>query len=103
MARDLRLLPGRERLVELFERECGLHFEARDFVADSRGVAAVGRAQFVRLRFKLGDRFLEIEVGAHFGTNVGPKLNLYSKSGSNWPPPFFRVNLAGTEQAPHIR
>src|SRR5262249_20276473 len=41
MARDLGLLPGRERGIELFERLAGFGLEAGDLLADCYPVAAV--------------------------------------------------------------
>ena len=66
MACHLRLLPGRQRRVELFERLVGLDLDAVDLLADGDGIAAGGhRPHFLDLGLKLGHRLFEIEIGAH--------------------------------------
>ena len=67
MARDLRLLPGREIGIEFLEREGGLHLEPADLVADGDRAAGLGHgAQFLDLGLQFGHRLFEVEIGAHW-------------------------------------
>ncbi len=66
VARHLRLLPGRQRAVEVLERGRRLGLDAADLLADRDRVAAcLQRAQFLDLGLERGHRFFEIEVRAH--------------------------------------
>ncbi len=66
VAGDLRLLPGRELRVGLFQGLLGFAFELGKLLLDRHG-ALLGRErlQLGDLAFELGDRFFEIEIGAH--------------------------------------
>ena len=66
MARDLRLLPGRQVGIELLERLRRLGLEPRDLLADGDRVAARAHgAQLLDLGLELGHRLFEIEIAAH--------------------------------------
>ena len=66
MAGDLRLLPGRQLGIGLFQGLLGLGLELGEFLLDRHG-ALLGRErlQLGDLAFELRDRFFEIEIGAH--------------------------------------
>ena len=66
MARDLRLLPGRQVRVDLLERERRLDLEPADLLADGdRLVALAHGAQFLDLGLQFGHGLFEVEIGAH--------------------------------------
>ena len=66
MARDLRLLPGRQIGIEFLERDRRLDLEPADLLADGdRAVALAHGAQFLDLGLQFGHRLFEIEIGAH--------------------------------------
>ena len=66
MARDLRLLPGRQLGVEIAKLLRGFGLEPGDLVGDvGRVVAGLHRAQFLGLGLKFGHRLFEIEITAH--------------------------------------
>ena len=67
MARDLRLLPGREIGIELLERQRRLDLEPVDLIADGDRAAGLGHgAQFFDLGLQFGHRLFEIEIAAHW-------------------------------------
>ena len=65
VARDQRLLPGREIGIKIGERLFGADFKPRQILA--RRIVAIGdeRAQFLDLGVEFGDRFFEIEIATH--------------------------------------
>ena len=66
MTGDKRLLPRRQRRVELLQRRRRLGLEASDIVRDGHGIVVGAEgAQFLELGFQLGDRLFEIEIAAH--------------------------------------
>ena len=65
-ARDLRLLPGGQRGVEIGQHLGRLRFELGDLVDDGRQIAARRqRLHLVDARIDVGDRLLETEIGTH--------------------------------------
>ena len=71
MARDLRLLPGREIGIEIGKRLPGLGFEPRQFLANGNGIALRREhAQLQNLGFEFGNRFFKVEIGAHCHRDV---------------------------------
>src|SRR6185436_16053557 len=69
MTCNLGLLPGRELGVGIDQRRAGLLFELLDLIRDRyRPLLAFHGAQLGDLAFQLGDRLLEIEIGADGGT-----------------------------------
>ena len=71
MARDLRLLPGREVGVEVRSVCAALASRRRDLLADGgRAVAGLERAQFLDLGLDLGHRFFEVEIAAHVSIRI---------------------------------
>src|SRR4051794_10681224 len=66
MARDLRLLPWIELIVELLERLRRFRLQARDLLANGGcAVARLQRAQLVHLGFDFSHRLFKIEIAAH--------------------------------------
>ncbi len=66
MARYLRLLPRRELGVSVDQRLLRLLLELRHLVSNGgRPIVAVERLQVGNLALQLGDRLLEVEIGAH--------------------------------------
>src|SRR5579885_3233630 len=66
MARNLGFLPGRERGIQLLQRQRRLGFDAVDFLADGDRIAAsLQRAQLLDLGLEFGHRLFEIEIGTH--------------------------------------
>ena len=64
--RDLRLLPRRQRRVEIGQGPGGLRLEPHHFLADRRRVAVqIEGAKLVDLGFQVGDGLFKIEVGSH--------------------------------------
>ena len=65
-ARDLGLLPRRQRRVEIGERLGGLRLELGDLLAEGRRLPFGGeRAQFVDARVDFGHRRFETQISAH--------------------------------------
>ena len=64
MPRHLRLLPRRQRGIELLEGDRGLALDTADLFADRLAVRAQ-RPQFVGLGLQLGHRLFEIEIRTH--------------------------------------
>ena len=66
MAGDLRLLPGGEFLVEVFQSVRRALFQPLDLVGDIDGAASLLKPlQFEDLAFKVGDRLFKIEIIVH--------------------------------------
>ena len=66
MARDLHLLPWRQRLVDVAQRVARALLEPRDLVADIDRLAVLGKLlQFEDLAFEILHRLFEIEVIVH--------------------------------------
>src|SRR6185295_9869397 len=72
-ARDLRLLPGGEIVVEFFQRLRRLGFEALDLLDDRHIAARLHGAQFLDLLLEFADRLFEVEIAAHRASNMGMK------------------------------
>ena len=65
-ARDLRLLPRRQRSVEIGEHLGGLRLELGDFLAEGRGLPFGGEgAQLVDARVDVGHGRFETRISAH--------------------------------------
>ena len=70
MPRDLRLLPGRQVGVEVFQRLCRLGLDAADLLGHRAGLAfRLHGAQLVDLGVELGNCFFKIEITAHEAKN----------------------------------
>ena len=66
MARDLHLLPGRQRLVDVAQRVPERFSSRRDLIADIDRLAVLGELlQLEDLAFEIGDRLFEIEIIVH--------------------------------------
>src|SRR5262245_20350261 len=66
VARDLRLLPGREAGIEVLERLGGLRLQPADLLPDCRrALGGLDGAQFVKLSLDLGNRLRKVEIAAH--------------------------------------
>ncbi len=65
MARDLRLLPRRQRLVDRPQQLGALALDALELFVDIDIVAIGGGAQLGNLGLQFGDRLFEFEVGNH--------------------------------------
>ena len=78
MARDLRLLPRRELGVGVDEGLLRLLLQLRHLLGDGHGivVAAVDGLELGDLAFQLGDRLLEVQIGADGGG--GRSINFFA-------------------------
>jgi hypothetical protein len=65
MARDLRLLPRRQRAISAAQEIGTLRLEPRQLARNVDVVAGGGFAQLGNARFQLGDRLLELELRNH--------------------------------------
>jgi hypothetical protein len=67
VAGDLRFLPRAELRISLFKRLARLCLKLRQFLLDrDRALVRGERLQLGNLALKLGNGFLEIEIGTHF-------------------------------------
>ena len=66
MARHLRLLPGRQALIEIGQAFRRLFFERLHFIAGRDGRIGIGDGLELRdLSFQLGEGGFKIEIGVH--------------------------------------
>src|SRR5215467_8715824 len=91
MARHLRLLPGRQLRIGVGKGLLRLLLKLGDLLGNARGTLIdVDRPKFGDLAFELGDRLLEVEIGAHgCGTVHGcvlPCLRVNGLDARHFPP-----------------
>ena len=81
MARQLRDLPGRQRAEDLRGAHAQLLLQAADFGVDVDRLAGAGAAQFLDLRFQVGDRLFEVEKVWIHGRKLGMPVRILAGRG----------------------